>query len=583
MAAGAGFEPWADRLHFLVWANSYDAQAAGEPVWWWARKAVRLGATEAARRARRRRAARRHGRRGSTAGPGRRSPCRSTGAAVVHRETVELGLAHAAAGAGRAARPTLAPDQLASVGHGAGPARIVAPAGSGKTRVLTERLRHLLADRGYEREAVLALAYNKKAQEEMAVPPARPRRPDPDAQRVGLRPPQPRAGPPARAARRARGAVDRRAPRADAAAAGEHRPDRARTSTASRSSASGCADPRRSRPTLDDVPGLAAAYGPYRGRAAPPGRDRLRRAGLRRGRGAAARRRAAPSRAGRPPPPPRRRAPGPHARPRAPRPPGVRPRLRRVRRGRRRPVASTATSALTRGSSSTTPLLPGRRAARARGELPLPGAGHRGGRARCSYNDRRVPEGDPARARTSATDAERPRGAAPTPPTPAPPRSSRPCTGWLAEPERRHRATSPCSPACSRCCWRPHVALAEAGVPVDSILDESVLVAPRRARRARLPAHRRRPRPRRRAATSARCTAARAAGLPQWATKFLDRCRSVDDVRQAAARIDDVKVAAKLDDLAIDLDRLAGLARRGAIEPRPAHSPCATTSASARP
>ncbi|HJR39616.1 MAG TPA: hypothetical protein VJ819_14635, partial [Nocardioidaceae bacterium] len=24
---GAGFEPWADRLHFLVWANSYDARA----------------------------------------------------------------------------------------------------------------------------------------------------------------------------------------------------------------------------------------------------------------------------------------------------------------------------------------------------------------------------------------------------------------------------------------------------------------------------------------------------------------------------------------------------------------------------
>ncbi|MDP9072012.1 MAG: hypothetical protein M3N68_12190, partial [Actinomycetota bacterium] len=40
----AGFEPWLDRLHFLVWANTYDARGGGEPVWWWARKAERLGA-----------------------------------------------------------------------------------------------------------------------------------------------------------------------------------------------------------------------------------------------------------------------------------------------------------------------------------------------------------------------------------------------------------------------------------------------------------------------------------------------------------------------------------------------------------
>jgi DNA helicase-2/ATP-dependent DNA helicase PcrA len=61
----------------------------------------------------------------------------------------------------------LAPDQRAAVQHGAGPARVLAPAGSGKTRVLTERLRHLLVDRGYEREGVLAVAYNVKARDEM--------------------------------------------------------------------------------------------------------------------------------------------------------------------------------------------------------------------------------------------------------------------------------------------------------------------------------------------------------------------------------------------------------------------------------
>ena len=39
------FEPWFDRLHFLVWNNTYDARS-GEPIWWWARKAARVGATD---------------------------------------------------------------------------------------------------------------------------------------------------------------------------------------------------------------------------------------------------------------------------------------------------------------------------------------------------------------------------------------------------------------------------------------------------------------------------------------------------------------------------------------------------------
>ena len=112
----------------------------------------------------------------------------------------------AAARAGRARRAVLAPDQLEAVAHGAGPARIIAPAGSGKTRVLTERYRHLLADRGYEREAVVALAYNKKAQEEMAarLPGLGARIQTLNAWGYGI---LSRAhGPPARAARRARGA-----------------------------------------------------------------------------------------------------------------------------------------------------------------------------------------------------------------------------------------------------------------------------------------------------------------------------------------------------------------------------------------
>ena len=163
---GPGFEPWLDRLHFLVWANSYDAQAPGAPIWWWGRKAGRLGAAEAG-----------PDDAGDVVLPdgapawvdgGPRGPLELSGAGarVVHRETVELGRLDLMP-VPVAPTAALAVDQLASVGHGSGPARIVAPAGSGKTRVLTERLRHLLVDRGYERDAVLALAYNKKAQEEM--------------------------------------------------------------------------------------------------------------------------------------------------------------------------------------------------------------------------------------------------------------------------------------------------------------------------------------------------------------------------------------------------------------------------------
>jgi DNA helicase-2/ATP-dependent DNA helicase PcrA len=57
----------------------------------------------------------------------------------------------------------LDPDQLAAVRHRAGPARVIAPAGSGKTRVLTERLRHLIAHCGVHPSTVTALAYNNKA------------------------------------------------------------------------------------------------------------------------------------------------------------------------------------------------------------------------------------------------------------------------------------------------------------------------------------------------------------------------------------------------------------------------------------
>ncbi len=61
----------------------------------------------------------------------------------------------------------LAPDQLAAVGHPCGPARVIAPAGSGKTRVLTERVRHLVSDCGVHPGTLTALAYNNKAASEL--------------------------------------------------------------------------------------------------------------------------------------------------------------------------------------------------------------------------------------------------------------------------------------------------------------------------------------------------------------------------------------------------------------------------------
>jgi DNA helicase-2/ATP-dependent DNA helicase PcrA len=60
----------------------------------------------------------------------------------------------------------LAPDQLLAVADPSTRARIIAPAGSGKTRVLTERARHVL-DSGVPVDSLLLVAFNKRAQQEM--------------------------------------------------------------------------------------------------------------------------------------------------------------------------------------------------------------------------------------------------------------------------------------------------------------------------------------------------------------------------------------------------------------------------------
>ena len=61
----------------------------------------------------------------------------------------------------------LAPDQLAAVTHPGGSSRVLAPAGSGKTRVLTERARHLVTRWRVPTSAITVVAYNKRAQEEL--------------------------------------------------------------------------------------------------------------------------------------------------------------------------------------------------------------------------------------------------------------------------------------------------------------------------------------------------------------------------------------------------------------------------------
>ena len=149
------FEFSQERLRFLIWANNYDATGE-EPVWWYQRLALRLGALA-------------HdsaeveiegGARWCDGGPRTSVPF-----PVLHRESIQkrlLTLTHPEA----EVSAELSLSQISAVAHSGGGARILAPAGSGKTRVLTERFRHLLA-RGVEATSITAVAYNRRAAREM--------------------------------------------------------------------------------------------------------------------------------------------------------------------------------------------------------------------------------------------------------------------------------------------------------------------------------------------------------------------------------------------------------------------------------
>ena len=158
---GVGHRFLLDELHHLVWSNAIDAREQNAPGWSLVDEAVSHGAT--------------------VGGAGDVVLADGTevwldGGPLRYFEPVDgVPILHAVAVATGTPRvpltnqtdAALAADQVAAVTHHSGTARIIAPAGSGKTRVLTERARHLIDGWRLPASAVCLVAFNKRAQEEM--------------------------------------------------------------------------------------------------------------------------------------------------------------------------------------------------------------------------------------------------------------------------------------------------------------------------------------------------------------------------------------------------------------------------------
>ena len=153
-----------EELHHLMWANSVDARDPDRPVWIGLDRAVATGA-RAAEPADEGDVVLPDGTIAWLDGGPVRHVAAIDGVPVIHVVAVEHG-SMTVPGVNSSAAD-LAPDQLAAVIHPGGGARIIAPAGSGKTRVLTERARHLLTQWHLPPSAVSLVAFNKRAQEEM--------------------------------------------------------------------------------------------------------------------------------------------------------------------------------------------------------------------------------------------------------------------------------------------------------------------------------------------------------------------------------------------------------------------------------
>ena len=153
-----------ERLRFLCFANNYDARQ-GTLKWWWTAKAARLGIRQAGAD---------HGDAVLEDGSavwidgGPRGPLEAFEAMeVISGEDIEAGRLNIGRPTSHSPDPELADDQRAAVQHTSGAARIIAPAGSGKTRTLTARIRHLVEDWDVEPSQIVALAYNRRAADEL--------------------------------------------------------------------------------------------------------------------------------------------------------------------------------------------------------------------------------------------------------------------------------------------------------------------------------------------------------------------------------------------------------------------------------